>query len=116
MSIAGKHWYRFEFLKSDEWRNFRLQVLRDCDGKCFICQNVDISNDVHHVWYGEPSYSGCRQFVTLCRKCHDAVHALMQPEGCKSESAKAEAWNKFQTVKEIIIRAERARVRLAAET
>lgn len=95
MSIAGKHWYRFNFLKSDEWRNFRLQVLTDCGGKCCCCGLVDPSNDVHHVWYGEPSYCGVRQFVVLCRSCHDKVHSFLVPVGAKSESERKDAWKQF---------------------
>lgn len=89
MSIAGKHWYRFEFLKSDEWRDFRLQIITDCCGKCFCCGLTDPSNEA-------------RQFVVLCRGCHEMIHKLVLPTGAKNESARELAWKRFDTARLII--------------
>lgn len=102
MSIAGKHWYRFEFLKSDEWRDFRLQIITDCGGKCFCCRKTDPSSDVHHVWYGEPSYTGCAQFVVLCRECHGKIHSVLAPFKASSESERQEASARFNRLAEQI--------------
>ncbi len=102
MSIAGKHWYRFEFLKSDEWRDFRLQLLTDCGGRCYICTKRDQSNDIHHVWYGEPSFTGVRQFLVLCRTCHDKVHAVLVPFKASNETERRDAWQRFCSIASII--------------
>lgn len=103
MSIAGKEWYRNTFLKSEEWKTFRSQVLVDAKARCFICGNEDSSNDVHHVWYGDPSFTGARQFVVLCRSCHRVVHNLFLPAGAKSERDKVEAWKSLNRCRNLIL-------------
>jgi len=95
MSIAGKQWYRNNFLQSEEWKTFRSQVLADCGGLCMICGVQDASNDVHHIWYGEPSYTGARQFVVLCRECHSRLHQRFLCGSAKTEEEKQVAWRQF---------------------
>jgi hypothetical protein len=102
-TIAGKEWYRNVFLNSDEWKEFRLEKLKDHNGKCLICRKRDVSNDVHHIWYGEESVCGYPQFAVLCRCCHDAVHSLFEPRSAKSESEKKECYGNFLIAKERII-------------
>ena len=75
-----------------------MQVISDCDGQCYICDSVDISNDVHHVWYGEPSYTGCRQFVVLCRFCHDQIHLRLEPAGSSCEKDRIQCWSSFDAI------------------
>lgn len=110
MSVIGKHWYRETFLKSDEWKTFSSQVRADNDGKCFVCGLVEWDNDVHHVWYGEPSYTGARQFVVLCRRCHELVHGVFEARAARTEIDKVEAWTTFKELRGLL------RIRLNNET
>lgn len=79
MSIAGKHAYRFGYLKSEQWDKVRVMVLMRDNGACQICGLVDIHNDVHHVHYPdnvwETQPADCK---LLCRKCHQKIHLMMK--------------------------------------
>lgn len=99
-TIAGKDWYRNTFLKSDEWKLFRSQVLAEHKAKCAVCNIENASNDVHHVWYGEGSFCGLRQFVILCRGCHDKVHAQFSASSAKNEAERREAYGNFLIARE----------------
>lgn len=78
MSIAGKHSYRFEYLKSEEWGNVRAEVLARDGAKCLICGERDISNDVRHCRYPKSFWNTkASDCITLCRFCHDKMHELM---------------------------------------
>lgn len=99
MSIDGKLWYRDTFLQSDEWKTFRSQVLLDTGAKCYLCGCEDVSNDVHHVWYGEPSYTGQRQFVVLCRDCHKVIHEMYPPTSAATEAEKSALWGALKKFK-----------------
>lgn len=79
MSIDGKHFYRFTYLKSEEWRTVRTFTLAKEKAKCEICGKRSWSNDCHHklypdnIWKTRPVH-----LVVLCRECHDSVHSLMR--------------------------------------
>jgi hypothetical protein len=99
-TIAGKEWYRNTFLQSDEWKLFRSQKLSEQKAKCFICRKIDIANDVHHIWYGEPSFCGLLQFVVLCRACHAKVHDHFEPCAAKNEGERKSAYGDFLIARE----------------
>lgn len=97
MSIEGQHAYRFGYLKSEEWKNVRLEALAREKGCCQICGEESISNDAHHVWYPENIYdTRAEQLVILCRCCHDFLHTMV-PE-CKTNDAQTgrDCWLKFR--------------------
>lgn len=71
MGIEEKHWYRFNFLRSEKWRGERLATLAEQSPICTICDKTDWHNDVHHILYGKSSKK-----VVLCRTCHALVHSL----------------------------------------
>lgn len=85
MSIESKHAYRFVYIKSDKWKNVRLEALARCGAKCQICQEESISNDAHHKWYPENIWdTTADHLVILCRECHNFLH-LIVPE-CKTQN------------------------------
>ena len=97
MSIESKHAYRFGYLKSEQWKNVRIEALARERGMCQICREESISNDAHHIWYPENIYETTeRHLVILCRPCHDFVH-LMLPE-CKTrdEDEGIAQWTRFR--------------------
>lgn len=82
MGIDAKHSYRFHYLKSEAWKSVRAAVLVRDDSKCWFCDKQDFFNDVHHVVYPKNIWeTGQRHCITLCRDCHERVHALMATEG-----------------------------------
>jgi hypothetical protein len=96
MSIESKHAYRFGYLKSDKWKQVRLDALLREKGKCQICQEESIYNDAHHIWYPENIYD-TQEFhlVILCRPCHDFVHVAFPECKTRDEEAGREIWMKF---------------------
>lgn len=79
MSIESKHAYRFEFLKSEEWRGTRLVALARAGAACRICGKVDWSNDAHHRHYNDKwSKTKSGNLVVLCRRDHNLVHNVMK--------------------------------------
>lgn len=96
MSIDGKHAYRFGYLKSDKWKQVRLDAILREKGKCQICQDESIFNDAHHIWYPENIYE-TKEFhlVILCRACHEFVHVTFPECKTNNEDDGREIWLKF---------------------
>lgn len=102
MSIEGKHFYRFTYLKSEEWKTVRLVKLAKCGAKCEVCGEKSWSNDCHHkvypddIWKTKPHH-----LAVLCRRCHDAVHSLMRqrPDFGKFGLIKNEIWEERHKLK-----------------
>lgn len=98
MSIAAKHSYRFNYLKSDHWRDLRIQKLASVDTECRRCGKKDHTNDVHHVNYRNLYDVGLMDLMVLCRYCHGEVHTFNASMGGKFlniEDQTAENWDKF---------------------
>jgi len=48
--------------------------------KCVICGSEDLESAPHHAWYGSEANHGedrnsQSQVVTICKKCHYAIHS-----------------------------------------
>lgn len=97
MSIAGKHFYRFKYLKSDHWQSLRLEKLANAGAKCCRCNHVDISNDVHHLNYRNLYDVTLMDLVVLCRSCHEKIHETMDAarEAIASGADPREEWKMF---------------------
>ena len=96
MSIEAKHKYRFGFLKSEKWQNFRLEALVNSSGKCFVCGDEHFSNDVHHIIYPDVwDETAMRHVAILCRDCHDKIHFLTDGREFESDGHK---WKFFHAV------------------
>lgn len=78
MSIEGKHFYRFSYLKSDHWDLLRLRKLASVDTKCKLCLERSLSNDVHHLNYRNLFDVKLNDLVVLCRSCHNSVHEIIK--------------------------------------
>lgn len=82
MSIEGKRFYRFEYLKSEHWSNLRIAKLAEVDAVCRFCGKRDLANDVHHINYRHLYDVTLTDLVVLCRICHEVTHeALAQFDG-----------------------------------
>jgi len=97
MSIESKRAYRFDYLKSEQWQNVRLEALAREGGKCQICGEESLHNDAHHIWYPKNIYkTRARQLVIMCRECHDFVHSLMPDCKTNDKIKGLEIWNRFR--------------------
>lgn len=72
MSIS-KHWYRSIYLKSDHWMDLRAEKLSEYP----FCQRCTSKKtpDVHHLNYRNLYDCTTGDLLTVCRMCHDSIHA-----------------------------------------
>lgn len=97
MNVESAHAYRFEYLKSDQWKSVRLEALAREKGKCQICGLESIFNDAHHIWYPENIYDTKEnQLVVLCRPCHDFLHTMLPDCKTRDEEFGRSQWIKFR--------------------
>lgn len=67
----NRHEYRQEYLRSDEWKKLRQQVI-DLDCNCVCCdENAD---DVHHLIYRNIVDVKVTDLIPVCRECHNFIH------------------------------------------
>lgn len=79
MGINGKHFYRFTYLKSEEWHGAREIALVRHQARCSLCNKKDWSNDCHHWKYPKSIWrTQWWHLIVLCRKCHNDIHFLMR--------------------------------------
>jgi len=77
MSASAKHAYRFGFLRSEEWKGIRLELISEDRARCCFCGSQNWSNDIHHVSYPKRwGQTSRKHAVVLCRECHEFVHSL----------------------------------------
>ena len=62
------------FRRSKEWRDFRLEFLKDRN-KCECC-GAKRSLQVHHIFPEEYTNLDPKRFAALCSICHNAVSVL----------------------------------------
>ncbi len=70
-------YYRDVYLKSEEWKTLRLEVLKTFHFACKLCKTKDGIIDVHHLDYRNLWDVKKKDLVPLCRACHIKVHALL---------------------------------------
>lgn len=96
MSIESKHAYRFEYLKSEQWKNVRIEAIAREGGKCQICFTESIHHDAHHMWYPDCIWeTTANHLVVLCRSCHNFVHEMIPECKTNDESEGRTHWNKY---------------------
>lgn len=70
------------YLASDVWRRRRDKVMERDGGQCQGCLSRPAS-DVHHLTYRHLYAEFAFELVSLCRACHERVHA----EACEIDAA-----------------------------
>lgn len=71
--VYEKHY--LQYLKSDEWKAKRLEVLKRDNSKCQICSSSE-QLDIHHKTYENFRNENLDDLQTVCRKCHKELHGL----------------------------------------
>jgi hypothetical protein len=66
-------WYRFEFLKSDEWYALRDKVLKRDKFLCQFCGQAQ-ATQVHHETYKFGAEPPMKYLISVCEACHERVH------------------------------------------
>ncbi len=65
-----------DYLASPEWRAKRMLALKRAGFCCQLCNYGGAPLDVHHRTYARLGDERVEDLTVLCRKCHDAFHAL----------------------------------------
>jgi hypothetical protein len=81
----NRHEYREEYLKSDDWKTLRSQVL-DIKPLCQCCQKITAS-DVHHMVYRNIVDVKITDLLPVCRSCHEYIHTAID-DGYISQDVK----------------------------
>jgi len=66
-----------EYLKTDHWKEMRVQALAGADYKCQLC-NTDKTLQVHHRTYERRGYEDLKDLTVLCRHCHAKHHDKLE--------------------------------------
>lgn len=74
----NRHEYREEYLKSDEWKTLRSQVL-DTKPLCQCCKKI-LATDVHHLVYRNIVDIKITDLLPVCRACHEYIHTAIDDE------------------------------------
>ena len=64
-----------EYRKSPQWNARRKAVLKRDNYTCQQCKDTDIPLDVHHTTYERIGDEDLSDLVSVCRPCHDEIHA-----------------------------------------
>lgn len=100
MGIPSKHSYRFVYLKSEEWKDVRIEALARDGAKCQLCGFESVSNDAHHIHYPKSFWdTKSDDLIILCRPCHNFIHDL---EKCGVVNFKGEKANCVSGIQAII--------------
>lgn len=66
-----------EYLRSEHWQETRKKRIIVDNGKCAICGSPN-GLQVHHISYDRKGEENVDyDLITLCRSCHEAVHAVI---------------------------------------
>jgi len=63
-----------EYLKSDKWKQKRLERLKLDNFTCQNCGNKSGRLDVHHTTYATVFNESIYDIITLCNPCHFKLH------------------------------------------
>lgn len=87
MGIPAKQHYRFVFLRSEKWKDVRVEALFREDATCQICGEISISNDAHHISYPASVWDTCPDdLVILCRPCHVLAESVLKASPDREKS------------------------------
>ena len=63
------------YMRSDTWNKLRKSVLKRDNYSCQGCNIEDVSLEVHHITYKRLYKERKSDLVSLCRNCHQEIHA-----------------------------------------
>lgn len=58
------------YLRTQHWRQFRNQMMKEIDYECFQCGGIDVSLQLHHVTYKRVGNESKKDVLWLCGHCH----------------------------------------------
>lgn len=84
-----------DYMQSEQWKNLRRIRIQIDGGKCAMCGKKTDDIEVHHMRYDSLRHENpWRDLVSLCRSCHESVHALMnRPTGQREDGSLIYGWS-----------------------
>ena len=81
-----------EYLESSHWDTVRLARLKKDGYRCQICGSAK-NLCVHHLTYDRMGHELMDDLLTLCRDCHEKVHAIdIERKKQKQDNPGARKW------------------------
>lgn len=80
-----------DYMRSDKWREMRIKRIRadlgmcrgwvvEKDGRGHLCLSRD-RLEVHHLTYARLGNERLADLITVCKKCHSAIHKQSKKRG-----------------------------------
>jgi len=85
-----------KYLKSEEWRQLRIDLYDFRGSKCEKCGSTK-NLQVHHKHYSNIFNEEPEDLIVLCSRCHAETHGLIKPKKDKKKYKKAKKKKKFVT-------------------
>lgn len=63
-----------EYLKTDHWKATRNAALKRAGFRCQVCNNGNVTLNVHHRTYENRGNELSRDLIVLCQHCHQTFH------------------------------------------
>lgn len=73
LDMGTKSYYNEVYLKSDEWKSKRENILLRDKYNCVCCKGK--ATQVHHINYNNVYQEKDRQLVSVCKDCHEKIHS-----------------------------------------
>jgi len=70
--LFNDKYYNDVYLKSNEWKNKRLLILKRDNYKCKCCNEK--ATEVHHINYDTVLKEDFNILISVCRNCHQKIH------------------------------------------
>lgn len=70
--LGAKEYYNNVYLKSDEWKTKRENILIRDDYKCVCCEEK--ATQVHHINYNNVYNENNNLLLSVCKDCHNLIH------------------------------------------
>jgi hypothetical protein len=67
-----------KYIKSPQWFGKRQEAFAHYGRKCKNCKSTN-QLEVHHLSYRHLGYEPMKELMILCRKCHEAIHLVLDP-------------------------------------
>ena len=70
--VGAKNYYNDIYLKSEEWKSKRENVLKRDNYTCVCCE--DKATQVHHINYNHVYQEKEKELISVCKNCHEGIH------------------------------------------
>lgn len=90
-----------EYLDTGHWQDVRKRYRESKlnKGKCVVCERKDKPLDLHHKTYKRLGNEYLRDFIYLCRDCHEKTHEVYKNPKTKTANYRSSLWTAHKKLK-----------------